>query len=93
MNDRMLYVAALGGFVAGGIAGAAAAMLLAPQSGRDTRRAMARKLGGTAASARGMKDRVVQRGGELWDQAAHRVGGAAATLSGGDSHESSAGTP
>jgi len=87
MNDRMPYVASIAGFLAGGIAGATAAMLLAPQSGRDTRRAMARKLGDTAASARGMKDRAVRRGGELWDEAAHRVSGAASALSGGDGHE------
>ena len=84
MSYRMPYLTSIVGFLAGGIAGATAALLLAPQSGRDTRQAMARKMGDTADSAREMKDRVVQRSGEIWDQASHRVGDAASALAGGD---------
>ena len=93
MNDRMPYATSIVCFVAGGIAGAVAALLLAPQSGRNTRDAMNRKMGDTADSAREMvdsarqmKDRVVQKGGEIWGEAAHRVSGAATALSGADGH-------
>lgn len=70
-------------FLAGGIAGAGIGLLLAPQSGRDTRQLMARKVGGGAESARGLRDRVVSRSEEIWDEAAQRVGDAASALSGG----------
>jgi gas vesicle protein len=86
MNDRVPNATSILYFLAGGIAGAAAALLLAPQSGRDTRQAMARKAVDTADSARGMKDRVVQKGEEIWEEAAHRVSGAASALAGGDGH-------
>jgi gas vesicle protein len=86
MNDRMSHLTTIVSFLAGGIAGATAALLLAPQSGRDTRQAIARKAGGTADSAREMKDRVLQKGGEIWGEATHRVGGAASALS-GDGHK------
>ena len=59
---------------------------MAPQSGRTTRESMARKMGEAAGSARGMKDRVLQKGEEIWGEAAHRVSGAASALSGGDGH-------
>lgn len=93
MNDRMPYVTSIVCFLAGGIAGATAALLLAPQSGRDTRDAMTRKMGDAAdsaremvASARDMKDRVVAKGGNIWEEATHRVGEAASALSGADGH-------
>ena len=88
MNDRVPYVTSIVYFLAGGIAGATAALLLAPQSGRDTRQAMARKAGATADSAREMKDRVLHKGEEIWEEAGHRISGAASALSGGDGHES-----
>jgi gas vesicle protein len=87
MNDRMAYATSIVCFLAGGIAGATAALLLAPQSGRATRETMARKVGDTADSARGMKDRVLQKGGEIWGEATHRVSDAASALSGGDGHK------
>jgi len=84
MNDRMSYTTSILCFLAGGIAGAAAALLLAPQSGKATRETMVRKMGDTAGSARQLKDRVLQKGAEIWDEAGHRVGEAASALSGHD---------
>jgi gas vesicle protein len=92
MNDRMSHLTTIVSFLAGGIAGATAALLLAPQSGRDTRQAIARKASDTADSAREMKDRVLQKGGEMWGEATHRVDGAASALLGGDGHKPD-GTP
>jgi gas vesicle protein len=88
MNERMPYLTAIVGFLAGGIAGATAALLLAPQSGRDTRQAMARKVNDTADAARGMKDRVLNKGDDMWNEAVHRVSGAVSALS-GDGHTAS----
>jgi gas vesicle protein len=70
-------------FLAGGVAGAGLSLLLAPQSGKATRALLQSKVSGGADSVRQMKDRVVSRGGEIWDGAAHRVVGAASALSGG----------
>ncbi len=82
MNARTSYLASTLGFLAGGIAGAGIALLLAPQSGKGTRDLMARKLSSGADSARRLKDRVVTRGEEIWDEAAFRAGEAASALSG-----------
>lgn len=48
-------------FLAGGLAGATVALLLAPQSGKATREMMGRKLNDTAESARDLKGCVVER--------------------------------
>ena len=85
MNDRMTYVASMA-FLAGGIAGAAAALVLAPQSGRATHDRMARKMAEAADSARATKARILQRGAEIRREAEHRVSAAASTLSRGDGH-------
>jgi gas vesicle protein len=69
-------------FLAGGIAGAAVALLLAPQSGELTRGFMGRKLNDNADSARDLRDRAVRRGREIREEAAHRVEGAASALAG-----------
>jgi gas vesicle protein len=69
-------------FLAGGIAGAAAALLLAPQSGAHTRGLIGRKLNDAADSARGLKDRAIRRGREIHEEAAHRMEGAASALAG-----------
>jgi gas vesicle protein len=69
-------------FLAGGVAGASVALLLAPQSGKTTRESMRRKLHQNADSARGFKDRVVHRGEEIRDEATRRVGAAASALAG-----------
>lgn len=44
MHDRTEYMTWLLFFAAGGLAGAGAALLLAPQSGRDTRGRVGRRL-------------------------------------------------
>jgi len=89
MNDRTTYSTWMLCFLAGGLAGASVALLLAPQSGKATREAMRSKLRetadsarGLADSARGLKDRVVRRGEEVRDEAARRVGAAASALAG-----------
>jgi gas vesicle protein len=82
MNERSPYLSSVFYFVAGGIAGAAISLLTAPQSGRATRQMMARRLQGGADSARELKDRVLTRGSEAWDEATHRVGEAASALAG-----------
>ncbi len=69
-------------FLAGGIAGATAALLLAPQSGEVNRQLMRRKLSDTADSARELRRRALRRGRELRDEATHRVEGAASALAG-----------
>ena len=61
MNERTEYMTWLCCFLAGGIAGASAALLLAPQSGRDTRGRMGRRLRRAARSARELRDRVVDQ--------------------------------
>ena len=82
MNARSPYLLSTLGFLAGGIAGAGIALLLAPQSGKATRQMMVRKVSGSADSVRSFGDRMVTRGEEIWDETAHRVGNAAAALSG-----------
>jgi gas vesicle protein len=82
MNDRTAYSTWMLSFLAGGLAGASVALLLAPQSGKATRESMRRKLRETDASARALKDRVVRRGEEIRVEAAKRVGEAASALSG-----------
>jgi hypothetical protein len=87
MNDRMPYTTSTLCFLAGGIVGATAALLLAPQSGKDTRAAITRKVGDTATSAREIKDRVLQKSAEIWGDAAQRVSDASAALSAGDGYK------
>ena len=82
MNDRTAYSAWMLCFLAGGLAGASAGLLLAPRSGKVTRAAMRSRLRETADSARGLKDRVVRQGAEVRDEAARRVGAAASALAG-----------
>jgi gas vesicle protein len=48
-------------FLAGGIAGAAVALLLAPQSGKGTREIMGRKLNDATDSVRELKGRMVEK--------------------------------
>jgi gas vesicle protein len=60
MNNRTEYWTWLSCFLAGGIAGAGAALLLAPGSGRDTRGRMGRRMRRAARAARQLKHRVVE---------------------------------
>jgi gas vesicle protein len=69
-------------FLAGGIAGASVALLLAPQSGKATRELMGRKLNDAADSARELKDRTIRRGQEIREEATYRVEAAASALAG-----------
>jgi gas vesicle protein len=82
MNAQQPYLSSMLGFLAGGIAGASIALLLAPQSGKATRQMMARKVSGGAGSVRSFGDRVVTRSEEVWDETAQRVEDAASALSG-----------
>jgi gas vesicle protein len=88
MNDRSPYVSSMFVFLVGAAAGAGLGLLLAPRSGRATRQMMASRLGESADSVRALRDRAVTRGGEAWDEAAHRVGEAASALSGGAERQS-----
>ena len=56
-------------FLAGGIAGAVAGLLLAPRSGRDTRQLVGRQMDEVADSARAMKGQVADRLNEAADSA------------------------
>jgi gas vesicle protein len=73
MNERNDYLTWMLFFVAGGLAGAGGALLFAPQSGRDTRGRMARRLRRAGRSARDLGERAVHRGEELASDAARRV--------------------
>ena len=88
MND-CTYSTRMFCFLAGGLAGATAALLLAPQSGKATRESMRRTLRETADSARGLKDRVIRRGEEVREEAAHRVAAAASALAGNGGNDAS----
>ena len=66
--------------LAGGIAGATVALLLAPQSGKVVREILGRKLNEAADSARELKGRAIRRGQEIREKATHPVEGAASAL-------------
>jgi gas vesicle protein len=82
MTDRTPYITPVLCFLAGGIAGASVALLMAPQSGEATREAVRRKLRETDASARELKEKIVRRGEEVRVEAARRVTAAASVLAG-----------
>lgn len=69
-------------FVAGGLAGAGVALLLAPQSGKATRDTMRRRLSSTAGSARHLRDDLIRRGREARHEAGHRIDDAVSALAG-----------
>ncbi len=81
MND-CTYSTRMLCFLVGGLAGVTVTLLLAPQSGKATREAMRRTLRESTDSARALKDQVIRRGGEVRDEAAHRVTAAASALAG-----------
>jgi gas vesicle protein len=76
------YSALTFSFLAGGITGAAVALLLAPRSGKATREIMGRKVNDAADSARDLKHRAIRRGQEIREEATYRVEGAASALAG-----------
>ena len=69
-------------FLAGGAAGAAVALLMAPQAGIDTRQRIGRTFRDTADSALDLTERLVQRGEDISDEAARRIQGASSALTG-----------
>jgi gas vesicle protein len=69
-------------FLAGGVAGASVALLLAPKSGTATRESMRRNFRDAAVSARDLKDQLIRRGEGIRDEARHRVDGAVSALAG-----------
>ena len=69
-------------FVAGSVAGASAALLLAPHSGRATREMVRRKVRDTAGSTRWLKDQVIERDRQVRDEATQRVDDAVSALAG-----------
>ena len=78
MNGRTSIVV----FLAGGVTGAALALLLAPQSGDATREHIRRTLQDTADSARDLTEQVVQRGEDIGNEAVDRVQAAGSALAG-----------
>ena len=86
MNDRAEASASplslISCFVAGAVAGASVALLLAPQSGRVTRDRMRRELNDGAGSARDFKKLLIRRGQKVRNAARHRVDGDISALSG-----------
>jgi gas vesicle protein len=69
-------------FLAGSVAGASVALLLAPQSGRATRELMRRRIRDGADSTRELKHQLIDRGRRIRDEATHRVDEAVSALTG-----------
>ena len=82
MSEVKPYVSSIIWCLAGGIAGAGLGLLLAPQSGKETRDMVARRMRGGVDSARELRDRIVTRGEEAWDEASLRARDAASALAG-----------
>ena len=82
MNDRTPDLTSFVSFVAGGVTGAAIALLLARETGDVARRRIGRTLRDAADSAHALADRGIDRGEQLGDEVARRVDAAGAALSG-----------
>lgn len=78
MNDRTSTIT----FLAGAVTGAALALLLAPESGGTARGRIGKDLRDAAESARDLKDRLVQQGGEIGEEVKRRVEAAGSALAG-----------
>jgi gas vesicle protein len=71
LNRRAFELDSRGGssvmlFIAGAVVGAAAALILAPATGRDTRAFLGRR-------SKEMADEVANRGKKLWDEHGDRI--------------------
>lgn len=77
MNDDIDFSKSsiLVSFVAGGLAGAAVALLIAPLSGRRTRRLIHERIRDGAERGRKASDRVARRGRAVLDGASNYLGG------------------
>jgi gas vesicle protein len=82
MNDRTSSFTSVFYFLAGAVVGGGVVLLMAPQAGKLTRGLLQRKMRDTADSARDLKDRVIRRGEEIRDEAAHRATDVASALAG-----------
>jgi gas vesicle protein len=69
MNDRTSYLEWTLGFLTGVVAGAGAALLLAPQSGRTARDRVGRQLRHRARTIRALKERLIRRVSERQTEA------------------------
>ncbi len=72
-SDRHTSGLALTFFLLGTAVGAATALLLAPQSGRQTRRLLRRKYGEAADAVAEGAERLEERGTELMEEAREKV--------------------
>jgi gas vesicle protein len=79
VDDRSTYPPSLLTFLLGSLAGASLALLFAPQSGRETRQTMSRRVRDGVDAARDLSQRVVHRGRELGDEASRRMSDAIET--------------
>jgi gas vesicle protein len=67
-NDRNDAAGYLGWFFLGGVVGAAAALLLAPKAGRETRELLAERSGEVARKAQELANEAQGRAGEWLDK-------------------------
>ncbi len=71
--SRSAYPAGLLTFLLGGLAGASIALLFAPQSGRDTRHKVSRRMRDGVDAARDLGNRMVSRGRDIRDEASRTL--------------------
>jgi len=72
-DDRNAPSGVILSFLLGGLTGAALAILFAPRSGRETRDMLGEKFREGAERTREVRDKVVDRGREVLDQASDYV--------------------
>jgi gas vesicle protein len=72
-DDRNSPSGVILAFMLGGLTGAALAILFAPRSGRETREMLGEKFKDGAERTREVRDKVVDRGREMLDQASDYV--------------------